>query len=184
MLRLPGSPMTRHPDRPRTLDLALAPTAADQRHRTRGPGGEIARDLGSNPGTLRNCSAGYLRFAHRIDRPTLSDSGAYLASPDGSSASPGPPFEAATGASVRSWESTTDPRFGAPENQERTTAVAPAEGSAGTGGNRSDGGIQQPTPRPRRRRASALLSGSNVWQRHGSIPPDSVEVPPHPGTTA
>jgi len=67
--------MTARAGRPRTFDLALVPIALERRARTREPWVEIARALGTNPGTLRNRCAEYVRFAHRISRPPFAGAG-------------------------------------------------------------------------------------------------------------
>jgi len=61
--------------RPRTFDLALVPIALERRARTGQSWPEIARDLGTNPGTLRNRCAEYVRFAHRIGTAPVLASG-------------------------------------------------------------------------------------------------------------
>ncbi len=57
--------MTGRPGRPRTFDLALVTVALERRGRTGETWKEIARDLHTSPGTLRNRCAEYLRIAHK-----------------------------------------------------------------------------------------------------------------------
>jgi hypothetical protein len=74
--------------RPRTFDPSLVPLALERRDRTREPWAEIARDLGTNPGTLRNRCAEYLRNVHKIPTGTLMDIGTAPASSYGSDQPP------------------------------------------------------------------------------------------------
>jgi hypothetical protein len=87
--------------------------------------------------------------AANLDKPTPSAPGQPGATFfHGPSGSPGPKLRAGTGETLQSRESNTDTRFGAPEKQEGPTVGAPAEGSAGIGSRRSDGGLATTVPLP------------------------------------
>jgi hypothetical protein len=86
--------------RPRTFDPALVPLALERRERTGEPWAEIARALGTKPGTLRNRCAEYLRNVHKIDAGQLTEAGTALEPSCGSERAPAGFVHASTGDQV------------------------------------------------------------------------------------
>ena len=134
----------KHPGgRPRKIRLGIL-SEARELHARGYSWRQVGLALGLNPGSASKLAP--KASINSQDPPGESGSGP--SSIYGSYASPGETAVAATGASVRSQESNTSGSFGVPRKQERTTAVAPAEGNTGIGAARSDGGVNDKMTQP------------------------------------